>query len=168
MESVLTDIRMNMGIKQGKVVQDGGMALTTKEYLKQIFKLDAEINSLLHEVEALEARATKVTTVLNPNRVEQSTGIYKNNQEDVVVKLIDYKNLINKKIDNLIDFKASILNTINKIDDTDQRTLLTLRYINLKYFDQIAVEMHYSYRTILRIHAAALESFEKLAHHVTC
>ena len=141
--------------------------ITTKEYLKQAFKLDAQINCLIREAEAIEARATKVTTVLNPNKVEKSTGICTNSHEDSVVKMIDYHNLINKKIDELVDIKITVLATIEKIDNPDQCTVLMLRYVSLKYFEQIAVEMNYSYRTVLRIHGAALQSFEKLAHNVT-
>jgi DNA-directed RNA polymerase specialized sigma subunit len=136
--------------------------ITTKEYLRQTFKLDAQINCLIQEVETMEARATKVTTVLNPSKVEKNTGACTNNQEDIVVKMIDYKNNINKKIDELVDLKADILTTISKMDNTDQQTVLMLRYINRKYFEQIAVEMNYSYRNVLYIHGAALKSFEKL------
>ena len=138
------------------------ISITTKEYLRQTFKLDAQINSLIREVETMEARATKVTTLLNPDKVEKPTGVNIKSQEDLVVKMIDYKNLINKKIDELVDLKTSILSTIGKIENVDQRTVLMLRYINLKYFEQIAVEMNYSYRNTLYIHGAALKSFEKL------
>ncbi len=43
-----------------KVLRKGkGINITTKEYLKQAFKLDAQINCLIREVESIEARATK-------------------------------------------------------------------------------------------------------------
>ena len=141
--------------------------ITTKEYLRQTFKLDAQINSLIQEIETMEAKATKVTTLLNPDRVEKSTGVCTNSQESLVVKMVDYKNLVNKKVDELIDLKINILAAIGKIDNPDQRMVLMLRYVNLKYFEQIAVDMNYSYRTVLRIHGSALQSFEKLAPNVT-
>lgn len=140
---------------------------TTKEYLRQTFKLDTQINCLIREIEYMEARATKVTTVLNPDRVEKSTGINVNSQEALIVKMIDYKTLVNKKIDELVDLRTNIITTIGKIENADQQTVLMLRYINLMYFRRIAVEMHYGYRTVLRIHGAALQSFEKLAPNVT-
>ncbi|HCX62407.1 MAG TPA: hypothetical protein DHU59_08220, partial [Clostridiales bacterium] len=60
--------------------------ITTKEYLRQTFKLDAQINSLIREIETMEAKATKVTTLLDPDRVEKSTGVCANSQESLVVK----------------------------------------------------------------------------------
>ena len=133
--------------------------MTAKEYLRQTFKLDNEINSLIQAVETLEAKATKVTTVLDPNKVSSGNLV---NREDTIVKICDYKNLINNKIDRLVDLKRSIHEDIYKIENADHRTLLTLRYINLKYFEEIAVEMSYSYRNILYMHGAALQSFEKV------
>ena len=70
--------------------------MTTKEYLRQTFKLDAEINALIQTVETLEAKATKVTTVLDPNKV--GAGNFNiDSREQLIVKMCDYKNLINKK-----------------------------------------------------------------------
>ncbi len=135
--------------------------ITTKEYLRQTFKLDAQINSLIREIETMEAKATKVTTLLDPDRVEKSTGVCANSQESLVVKMVDYKNLVNKKIDELIDLKINILAAIGKIDNPDQRTVLMLRYINLKSFEEIAVTMNYTYRHTTRLHGKALQSFEK-------
>lgn len=138
--------------------------MTTKEYLKQTFKLNEEINALLQAVETLEARATKVTTVLDPNKVSSGKLI---DREEIIVKICDTQNLINAKIDNLIDLKRKIHDQIYKVDNADHRTLLTLRYIDLKGFEQIAVDMHYSWRQTIRIHGNALQSFERvIACHI--
>ena len=70
--------------------------MTTKEYLRQTFKLDAEINALIQTVETLEAKTTKVTTVLDPNKV--GSGSFSiDNREQLIVKMCDYKTLLIKK-----------------------------------------------------------------------
>ena len=138
--------------------------MTTKEYLKQAFTLEADISSMLKELESIESNATKVTSVLNPNRVEQSTGMFNNRQEDAVVKMIDYKNEINKKIDDLVDLKHDILKLISKVEKPEYRTLLTLRYINLMTFEEIAVQMNYSWRHTIRLHGEALKTIDKTCH----
>lgn len=134
--------------------------MTTKEYLKQTFKLDAEINSLIQSVETLEAKATKVTTMLDPNKVGQGS-FNLHSREQIIVKKCDFECNINKKIDEFIDLKRQIYEQIYKLDNADYRILLTHRYINLKTFEQIAVEMNYTYRHITRLHGYAIQSFEK-------
>jgi len=133
---------------------------TAKEYLKQTFTIDKEINVLIQTVEELESKAEKVTTLLQLN--EAQTDFNPHSREDTIVKMIDMKNKINDRIDNLVDLKSEIFDKINKIEDPEYRTLLTLRYINLYTFEQIAVEMHYSWRHIIRKHGYALLEFEKV------
>ena len=134
--------------------------MTTKEYLRQTFKLDTEIYSLRETVETLESKATKTTTALNPNKVGNET-INTNIQEDTVVKMLDLKNQIAQKENELIKLKETIFNQIYKLDNQDYRILLTHRYINFKTFEEIAVDMNYSYRHITRMHGWALQEFEK-------
>lgn len=132
---------------------------TAKEYLKQTFTIDREIKALIQTVEELESKAEKITTSLQMN--EAKTDFNPHSREDTIVKMIDMKNKINDRIDNLVDLKSEIFDKINKIEDPEYRTLLTLRYINLYTFEQIAVEMHYSWRHIIRKHGYALLEFEK-------
>jgi DNA-directed RNA polymerase specialized sigma subunit len=138
---------------------------TTKEYLKQTFKLDVEINTLIETVESLEASATKVTTILDPNKV--GSGSFNiDSREQTIVKMCDLKNKINQKIDELVDLKSNVYEQIAKIDNSDYRLLLTLRYVNLKSFEEIAVLMNYTYRHITRLHGNALQYFEKMSYDV--
>lgn len=136
--------------------------MTTKEYLKQTFKLDKEIESLRQAVETLEAQATKTTTALDPNKVGSGGSLNLDGREQAMVKAVDYKNTIINKTIELIELKQQIIDSIYLVDNQDHRTLLILRYINLQTFEQIAVSMSYSYRNILYMHGAALQSFEKV------
>lgn len=135
--------------------------MTTKEYLKQTFKLDKEIESLRQAVETLEAQAAKTTTTLDPNKV--GGGRFNlDGREQAIVKAVDYKNTIIDKTIELLALKQRIIDGIYLVDNQDHRTLLIIRYINLQTFEQIAVSMSYSYRNILYMHGAALQSFEKV------
>ncbi len=135
--------------------------MTTKEYLRQTFKLDQEINILLQTIEKLEAEAEKTTTYLNPKKVEGQGSFNLHSREDTIVKLIDLKNKVNSKVYKLVDLKNEIFEKIEKVENTDHRNLLILRYINLNSFEEIAVTMCYSYRHITRMHGWALQQFEK-------
>lgn len=135
--------------------------MTAKEYLRQTLKIDKEINILLQTIEKLEAEAEKTTTVLNPKKVEGQGSFNLHSREDTIVKLIDFKNKVNCKIDKLVDLKNEIFERIERVESTDYRNLLILRYINLNSFEEIAVTMCYSYRHVTRMHGWALQQFEK-------
>jgi len=139
--------------------------MTAKDYLKQTFTLDIEINTLMKTAAVLESKAEKTTTVLDPNKID-SGSLNLHSREDAIVKMIDFKDLIDEKTDKLVDLKKEIFEKIYKINNVEYRTLLILRYINLKSFEQIAVEMCYSYRHITRLHGWALREFEK--HVLLC
>lgn len=123
--------------------------------------MDQEINILLQTIEKLEAESGKTTTYLNPYKVEGQGSYNIHSREDTVVKLIDFKNKVNSKVDKLVDLKNEIYDKIEKVENTDHRNLLILRYINLNSFEEIAVTMCYSYRHITRMHGWALQQFEK-------
>ena len=101
--------------------------MTAKEYLRQTLKIDKEINILLQTIEKLEAEAEKTTTVLNPKKVEGQGSFNLHSREDTIVKLIDFKNKVNCKIDKLVDLKNEIFERIERVESTDYRNVLILR-----------------------------------------
>lgn len=52
-----------------------------------------------------------------------------------------------------------IWNQVKKIQNATEQEVLTRRYLIGQSWEKIAVEMHYSYRQIIRIHGAALQHF---------
>lgn len=52
-----------------------------------------------------------------------------------------------------------IWNQVKKIPNATEQEVLTRRYLIGQSWEKIAVEMHYSYRQIIRIHGAALQHF---------
>lgn len=136
--------------------------MTAKEYLKQTFTIDNEIRTLIEMTEELEAKATKITTTLDANKVIVDHDPH--GREETIVKMIDMKNNINEKIDKLVDLKLQIFEKVYKVDNSDYRMLLALRYIKLYSFEEIAVDMCKSYRHIIRMHGWALQEFEKVVN----
>ena len=130
--------------------------MTTKEYLSQAYRLDQRINSKLEQVESLNELATKVTATL--------TGIPKNsnratsNMADTVTKIIDLQQEINNDIDCLVDLKREIVEVIHSVENIECQTLLELRYLCFKTWEQIAVDMNYTVRNIHLLHKEALEN----------
>src|SRR5690625_7581780 len=77
------------------------------------------------------------------------------------MKFIEVAEEINDKIDNLVDLKLSVSNEIDRLDKSEHRILLRLRYINLQSFESIAVSMGYDIRQVHRLHGNALQAFSE-------
>ena len=125
-----------------------------KEYLKRYKKIDSEINQLLLEKQEIMALGTKVTPTYSttPKGAGEGAKI-----QSVIEKLEEQEIKIDKKIDELCEFKGDIEKSIHTVEDDTLRVLLRYRYINGLTWEAIAVRMHYSWRQIIRLHGIALD-----------
>lgn len=125
--------------------------MTTKEWLSRATNIEKEIGRLLRERRAAWDRAVSVTSRLNANNVSGTKDPHKYDT------LVAYENLIDQKVDELYAIKQEIMAAINNVQDSTLRALLTERYINGKKWEQIAVDLNYSWRQIIRLHGRALQ-----------
>ncbi|MDW7658329.1 MAG: DUF1492 domain-containing protein [Bacillota bacterium] len=134
--------------------------MTAKEYLGQAYRLDQRINSKLEQVTLLNTLATKCTTTLTgmPRNPNQATAT----MADVVDKIIDLQTEINHDIDTLVDLKRDMVRIIKSVENTEYQTILELRYLCFKTWEQIAAEMGYELRYIFKLNGRALEQCECL------
>lgn len=128
--------------------------MTVKEYLGQAYRIDRRINSKLEQIASLRELAMKATSTLtdaprNPNRNIHS-------MESIIAKMLDLENEINMDIDTLIDLKCEIVKVIKRIENPEYQTLLELRYLCFKTWEQIAVDMGYSMQNAFKLHDRAL------------
>jgi hypothetical protein len=128
--------------------------MTAKEYLSQAYRLDQRINSKLEQVASLNELATKCTHTItgmprNPGHGTSTTA-------EVVTKIVDLQADINRDIDCLVDLKREIVGVIKAVDNTECQTLLELRYLCFKSWEQIAVDMGYNVRHVYRLHDVAV------------
>lgn len=77
-------------------------------------------------------------------------------------RLVELESLVDEKIDQQIALKAEILNTIMQLEDRRQRLVLMEYYIEMKTFEQVAVDIHYSWRQIMNIHGHALKAIQEV------
>ncbi len=129
--------------------------MTVKEYLGQAYRLDQRINSTLEQVASLNELATKCTSTLtgmprNPNRGTSTMA-------DAVGKIVDLQAEINRDIDRLVDLKREMVSLIKAVDNTEYQTLLELRYLCFKTWEQISVDMGYSIQHIYRLREKAYD-----------
>jgi len=135
--------------------------MAAKEYLNQAFFLDKKISSLQDELDKLNKSFASLRSPQLLQDVVKSTP-QGDNIARTVEKIIDMQNKINAEIDRLIDLKTDIREKINRVADEKQRLVLTKRYIVLKTWEQIAVDLDFSFQHIHNIHHDALKSFSKI------
>jgi len=128
--------------------------MTAKDYLGQAYRLDQRINSKLEQVLSLRDLTTKATATMSDMPGGGSRNVYK--MQDIIGKIIDLENEINADIDQLVDLKREMVAVIKSVKNPEYQTLLELRYLCFKPWEQIAVEMGYSIHHLYRLHNSAL------------
>lgn len=129
--------------------------MTAKEYLNQAYWLDRRIDSKLEQLSALRDTATKTTAVMEGEVVSHTRNVH--SLQDVIAKIMDMQTEINNDIDALVDLKRDIMRTIREIEDPEAQTVLELRYLCFKRWEEISEIMNYSVRRVYQIHDEALE-----------
>ena len=137
--------------------------LSAKDYLSGAYRIDQRINSKIEQVRSLRELAEKATSTLSD--VPPSKGTRNvHRMEDVIAKMVDLESEINGDLCQLLDTKREIVTVIKCVDNTELRTLLELRYLCFKTWEQIAVELHFDLRWVHRLHHKALNEVDAIRH----
>lgn len=136
--------------------------MTPKNYLQQYGHAVLRAEAAIEHLEKLQSMATRIT----PNYGGESSGSHQSGDEklvDAVSKIIEAKNRVSDELEMLEATEREIVKTIDSVTDNALNTLLYKRYINGKTFEQIAVEMNYSYYHVVhRLHPKALKAVKML------
>lgn len=124
--------------------------MTTKEWLCRAQNIDREIGQLMRERRNAWDRAVSITSRLNSACVSGTKDPHKYDA------LVEYEMVIDAKVDELYNTKREIQQAIWAVQDGTLRAVLLERYIEGKKWEQIAVELNYSYMQICRLHGKAL------------
>lgn len=140
--------------------------MTAKEELTQIRHIDQEITFMLEQLEELETSLTRISPVLS-----DMPTCHDNNRDkiaDGIVRIVELKITINKRIDYLYDYKRKMTEIINKIENPVFRRILATRYFKEEHnsFEEIATAIGYSYYPTIHMHGVALQEFTKIQANV--
>lgn len=133
-----------------------------KAFLRQIEVFDTHINNKLEEVAHLKDLATKITSSMKPDAGSGSGNSGHDKIGDAVAKIVDLEREINKDIDAYIERKRKVSEIIKRVKDPDQLQVLYKRYIQYEHWEEIACEMHMTYRNVCYIHGRALQAVTEL------
>lgn len=119
--------------------------MTPKEYLQQYSDAMRRTRAISDHIAELRAMCEQLRTE-DGHRVALDAA---------VAELVDTEQRVSAEVAQLCKLETEIACTIDRMPEP-YRTLLYERYINGKTWEQIAVDMHYSYRGVTKMHGRAL------------
>lgn len=125
----------------------------TKKELQEYYWVRKNIKQLEEKLLELETEVTRQTTRLSDE--PKSANNTQDKLASIVTEIVSVQEEINKKLKRAYAIAAKIENAIAELPEREQY-LIRARYIELKSWEQIAVDMKYSWRQVHRIHANAL------------
>lgn len=107
-----------------------------QKYLEQVEKLDAIIKNKLIERAQWRDLALGITAQMGGERV-QSSGA-KDKMANAVEKCVDIEAEIDRAVDNLVDTKKEVIQTIEELYSATEYNVLHMRFIQYKTLEEIA------------------------------
>lgn len=132
--------------------------MTAKEYLRQLWNLDREIEIKYRELEELRAQIG-IKAQPDPNENVGHSGNTSDPVSDIAVRIVQMEHRINRKIDRLINLKRKISEQIDGMENRNYRMILTCRYVLMQTWDDVADSVGYSIQNCYIIHGKALQEF---------
>ena len=120
--------------------------MTAKEYLSQAYRIDQRINSKLEQVSSLRELSTKATATFSDVPPSGTRNVHR--LEDVILKIVSLEEEINHEIHTVI----------GEVRNPEYQTLLELRYLCFKSWEQIGVLMSYNTKYLFELHSRALKA----------
>ena len=127
-----------------------------KEYLLGFQKISRQLARL--ENELAEIRLNKYCPSCISDGMPHASRC--SDLSSYMAKVDELEKKILKKRYNRLQKQQEIRNRIERMEDENEKDVLTYRYLRGMKWEDIAVKMNIGYRHILRIHGKALEDFK--------
>ena len=135
------------------------MVTTTTDELKRKLKaswvISAQINELYTQLQELRATGTRIT----PSYSVEAAGGGDNNTskpEQAALAIYELEQEINAKIEQQCKAVKQTYDLIGLLDDELLKLVMLKRYARHKPWEEIAVEMGYSWQWVHKLHSKAL------------
>jgi DNA-directed RNA polymerase specialized sigma subunit len=128
--------------------------MTAKEYLSQAKPISDRLKCMIRQTLSLQEAMTDVSPKISTAPRPATADIHR------LEKLVAVKVDLERRIEADADMLAEITGAINSLPDPIHSTVLANRYIAGMGWMEIAGELNYSKRQILRLHRDALSVIE--------
>ncbi len=128
------------------------------KFLNQVKDINNLIIAKRHEQDDLIKEPLRAPE-MNPDRVQTST---KNLTEERNLKIAEIEMEIEEQIQGLLAIKRKVSKTIDLLEDYNERSILNLRYVQLKSYDEICEILYLSERSVFNYRAKGISNLEKI------
>lgn len=136
-------------------------------HLSRYKNLEKEIRMKREEIVRLKSESERVTTLISGLPKGKNSEIQDKTAE-TVAKLLDLVSSLNEDVVRLVCLRKSMEKEIQGVENSTYRILLTKRYIEGKKWENIAVEMNYSWKSVHKIHRRALDKMDTFVQYEVC
>lgn len=132
--------------------------MKTVKYLEQIERYNRMIEFKTNELKTLREMALVIKSAGSDDMKIQS-GYPKNRLEESCIDIADAEQELKALISRFLNAKRKIIGEIEQLEDTNEYTVLTMRYVECKSMRDIAESLNYSVKNIERIRTKAIQNF---------
>ena len=129
--------------------------MTAKQILAKGRGIDREINALIRTRDETKDRLTHITQNYDGDGAQSAKDPHKFD------KLVELEDQINQMIDDLVDQRMLSLNLISRLDDSRERMILKLYYVDFLSWEQTAVSANLSWTHTMRLRKSALSKLDR-------
>ena len=133
---------------------------TAKEYLNQVRNLETQMKILKEEIDTLREMVVSTGAVQQQERVMSSGA--QDRMAETICKINEKEEEWNQLMREFALARAEVIISIQKLNNTDYEQILYKRYCQSKKWEEIAMEMNYSYQWVCKLHGRALLEIEKV------
>lgn len=134
--------------------------MIAKEYLRKLYNLDKTINFYLDDIIKLKNLAVNISPILSDS--VSKSNINKDKIGDCVSNIMELESLINDRIKQYTNLKTDVMNTIEKLENNDEKLVLMYRYIHFLNWSQVARKINFSKATVYRLHRQGLDNIDEI------
>ena len=131
-----------------------------KAWLRGYLDEKGRMESLIRTIDNLSAQCLRATSRLTATRLS-GTGSH-GGFEGTAIRKIDAEEELRMRIEHIHEYLLVREVMISRIEDSRQRRLLTLRYLEGMSWEQIGRDMRYERTQVHRIHSDALKEIGRL------
>ena len=130
--------------------------MNAKQFLSRGRWIEREITSLIRTRDETRDRLTHITQNYDGDGAQTTKDPHKFDS------LVELEDKIDELIDRLYATKTEILDVIDKLEDRREFLALKVYYIDMKTWEEVCVEMTYSWKQMMRIRKKAISHLDEI------
>lgn len=138
--------------------------MTAKEYLMQVRNLESKMKILKEEIDTLREMVVSTGAIQQGERV-LSSGT-QDKMAETICKINEKECEWNDLMREFALARANVIINIQKLNNPEYEQILHKRYCQSKKWEEIALEMNYTYQWVCKLHGRALLELDKVLNNL--